>query len=406
MNLNELLKLNIDLPFGEYANVSKKNLESHYVYQQDILNEYISYKENNKLSKENNKIFAKKIKKINENIELLESKISLAKTETAKFTTSQIIKWILWVVLIVYCISLFILPLWMLVTSFRDINDYDLPSSSALWGKFYSGKDLFANYKYALNMIENLSKVDLFDHYSNYTTIFGTQPLQFYLLAILFGPEIQYNIWSLLLVSIIYSVGISLFNVFFTTLMAYILAKYKFPGRGLIYTIGILVMIVPIVGSGPAAMIFNRKIGRMNDLLLTIITSPSTAFSGLNFLLLYGAFRSLPWDYAEAVFIDGGGHHSVFYKMYLPMAIPTMAVIFVLTFLGAWNDYATFYIYLPATPNLSYGLYLISGVAGAFHAADPQIMAGFVIALLPAVVLYLISQKLIVSKFTVGGLKG
>ena len=207
--------------------------------------------------------------------------------------------------------------------------------------------------------------------------------------------------------SIVFSVSSCFFSVSLTTMMAYIIAKYRFPGRNAIYTIGIIVMIVPIIGAGPSAMLIKRLLGIYDNMPLLILTGPSCVFSGLNFLLLYGNFKQLPWDYAEAVFVDGGGHYSAFFRMYLPMALPTMAVIFILAFLGSWNDYNTFLVWLPSTPNLAYGLYIFQNKAHALYKASmPEIMAGFTVVIIPTTILYLASQKLILSKFTVGGLKG
>ena len=93
--------------------------------------------------------------------------------------------------------------------------------------------------------------------------------------------------------------------------------------------------------------------------------------------------------------------------MYLPMILPTDMVIFVLSFLGSWNDYQTFMIWLPSTPNLAYGLYMFQGISRKLYKASTvEIMAGFSLVIIPTVILYVSSQKLILSKFTVGGLKG
>ncbi|HAS56207.1 MAG TPA: hypothetical protein DCR94_02960, partial [Firmicutes bacterium] len=85
--------------------------------------------------------------------------------------------------------------------------------------------------------------------------------------------------------------------------------------------------------------------------------------------------------------------------------------IFLLSFLGAWNDYASFKIWLPSYSNLAYGLYEfqdnVLNLAGGGNAGTvPMVMAGFTIVVIPTILVYFLSQKLIMSKFTVGGLKG
>ena len=76
--------------------------------------------------------------------------------------------------------------------------------------------------------------------------------------------------------------------------------EYEFIGRKFYFSLGIVIMILPIVGSMPSAMQINKALGVYDNLFLNIITSPVGCFSGTNFLLMYGAFKSLPWDYAEA----------------------------------------------------------------------------------------------------------
>lgn len=285
---------------------------------------------------------------------------------------SQTLLWIMWAVLIVYCISLFVLPIWMILSSFKDPLEYI--------GNMFGFPQSFS--------------------FENYVSVFNK-------LKIRIDDYTEYNMFHMFGFSLIYSLGTSLVNVFFTTCMAYVLSKYAFRGRDFIYNLGIVIMIVPIVGSLPSAMLVRKTLNVYDNMFMHIITSPCTCFSGMNFLLLYGAFKSLPWDYAEAVFIDGGNDYTAFFKMYMPMILPTDVVIFVLSFLGSWNDYQTFMIWLPSTPNLAYGLYLFQGVSRRLYKASTvEIMAGFSLVIIPTVILYISSQKLILSKFTVGGLKG
>ncbi|MBQ8725962.1 MAG: carbohydrate ABC transporter permease [Clostridia bacterium] len=302
----------------------------------------------------------------------MEKSIKIKQKPRVLDVVSKVLIAIMLVVLIVYCISLLILPVWMILTSFKNSIEY--VNNSFGWPENF--------------------------YFLNYSGVFEK-------LQIRITDFVIYNVFHMLGFSTLYSLGSSLINVFFTTCMAYVLSKYKFFGSNFIYNLGIVVMIVPIIGSLPSAMMVRDALGVYNNMFLHIITSPSTCFSGTNFLLLYGAFKSLPWDYAEAVFIDGGNDFTAFFKMFLPMILPTATVIFVLSFLGSWNDYQTFMIWLPDTPNLAYGLYQFQGVSRQLYKATiGEIMAGFSLVIIPTVVLYSASQGLILSKFTVGGLKG
>ena len=351
-----------DLRINEYANGPSKDLRKEIIRLEDLLAIYRKDEENKK----------EEISQVLNNIEICKKKLGYNGKEKTRIIFDRTFRWILWAVLVIYCFTLLVLPIWMILTSFKDpleftSNQFGFPSSF---------------------------------NFDNFVSVFKKLEIR------ILGKG-TYNMFGMAGISLAYSFGSTLWGVLWTTLMAYVLCKYKFIGSRVIYTVGIIIMIVPIIGSGPSAMMIRRNLGIYDNLFLSIITGPSTCFSGLNFLLLYGAFKSLPWDYAEAVFVDGGGHWSAFLKMYLPMALPTMTVIFVLGFLGSWNDYESFMIWFPSTPNLAYGLYLFQSKAQALYKSSiTEIMAGFTIVIIPTVALYLSSQKLILSKFTVGGLKG
>lgn len=381
MEQEKLMDINkrVALPFEEFAIVSKKKLVEEKIRQEDLLFEL----EN---EPEGQTKYADAITKIRENLVILKRKIKIESRQNRKIAFDHIFRYITVAFMVVYCFSLLFFPLWMVKVSFQAEGDY-------LYNTLGFIKEWdFTNY---LKVFEQLSYSGKIVYTQNGTKM------------------ISGNVWTMALTSLVYAGGISFVSVALTTMVAYVLAKYKFPGSKFLFSLGIVLMIIPIVGSTPSAMVVRSKwlIPTYDNLFLTIVTSNCVAFSGLNFLLVYGAFKSLPWDYAEAVFVDGGGHYSVFFKMYLPMVLPTSGVIFLLTFLGAWNDYASFKIWLPSYSNLAYGLYefqndVLNLASGGTAGTTPMVMAGFTVVVIPTIIVYLLSQKLIMSKFTVGGLKG
>lgn len=383
MEENALLKAphrkEAELPFDEYTVVSKKKLVEEKTRQTDLLFSLNQIEKKDEATENT-------IALIQANLLMLKKKIKVASKENRQLGFDHVFRAFTSAIMIIYCISLLFFPLWMVKVSFQAETDY-------LYNTLGFIKEWdFTNY---LNVFGQLS-------YSNKVVYTNT------------GVQIvSGNIWTMALTSVVYSTGISFVSVALTTGVAYVLAKYKFPGSKFLFSLGVVLMIVPIVGNTPSAMVIRSQwlIPTYNNLFLTIMTSNTVAFSGLNFLLVYGAFKSLPWDYAEAVFVDGGGHYSAFFKMYLPMILPTSAVIFLLTFLGQWNDYASFKIWLPSYSNLAYGLYefqdnVLNLSGGGTAGTVPMVMAGFTIVVIPTVLVYFLSQKLIMSKFTVGGLKG
>ena len=279
-------------------------------------------------------------------------------------------------VLLIYCVSMLVPLAWMLLTAFKKDFAEILENPFGFPRHFN-----FDNFAYVFKMLR----------------VERIRPQ---------GGFIVYSIWDMVFFSFAWAAGNTAFSLLITALVAYVIAKYKFFGRNFLYSLGIFIMITPIIGTLPAAMQFKKALGIYDNMILTILTGPSAAFSGLTFLLMHAAFKVIPWSYAEAAFIDGAGHFTVLARIMLPMVLPTVTVLFVLGFLGSWNDYMTFVIWLPSYPNLALGMYEFQQNTELYKGDLPQIMAGFTLIIIPTAALYIASQRLILSKFTVGGLKG
>ena len=285
------------------------------------------------------------------------------------------VRGVLYALLALYCFSLLVPLFWLLINSLKTYDDYILHTFQ-------------------------LPQVWTFENYSEAFRVFRMD------LTAKSGDLVRYGMDYMLLYSFLWSFCHSFINVFFTTLVAYVIAKYQFFGRKFLYGLGIVIMIIPIVGSLPSSMYFRKMLGIHDNMFLLLVTSPSTVFSGLHFLLMYACFKQIPRAYAEAVFIDGGNHYTVLFRTMLPMAFPSAVAIFVLQFLAAWNDYNTFLIWLPSYPSLSLGLFVFQYNASSKGIGVSTVLASFVIVMIPTIVLYVCTQGILLSKFTVGGLKG
>ena len=188
-----------------------------------------------------------------------------------------------------------------------------------------------------------------------------------------------------------------------SAIVAYPLAKYRFKLRGFIYGICIFNMTIPVIGSSGSLFKLCVDIGIYNTPLHIILNS--FGGFGFNFLILYGFFSNLSWSYAEAVFIDGGGHSTAFFKIMLPQAWPPILTLAIMSFIGAWNDYMTTLLYMPDYPTLASGIYSIQK-SMTRNGNYPQYFAGFVVSSVPVIAVDAGFSDMIMTNFTVGGLKG
>ena len=134
-------------------------------------------------------------------------------------------------------------------------------------------------------------------------------------------------------------VGIGTFQtIFWHATTAYIISKYRFIGRNFLYSYAITMAILPVYGSGGSAYKLINDLGLYDQGPFYLIM---TTFGGLggSFLTMVGLFSSISWEYAEAVYIDGGSDNTVYFNIMLPQAMPMLSAFAITTGVGLWNNY-------------------------------------------------------------------
>ncbi len=276
----------------------------------------------------------------------------------------HVTKWFVFAVFVIYAISLLFPFLWMLINSVKTTGDFSSGNYFG-WPKEFAGK----------NFIEVLS-----------VTLEGSNE----------------TIGMMFLMSVVTTVLGTIVNVGFSACVAYVISKFKFPGRGVIYGVAIFTMVVPIVGTLPAQVNMMQTLG-LDDTLIGVLFLYSGCF-GFNFILLYSSFSSISNTYMEAASVDGAGRFKTFFKVMLPMAKGPLIACSILTAIGYWNDYQTPYLYLPDDfQTLAVGLqqYQLEN-----QTSYPLVFASMIISIIPILILYLIFQKRIIESTNAGGLKG
>ena len=223
-----------------------------------------------------------------------------------------------------------------------------------------------------------------------------------YLFAFTQLDEAGIPFFSMVFNSIWYSIGGTLFSLTVAACSTYIVAKYKNAFTRFIFNLVIFLMIFPVIGSGPSLYKLYTILG--------FDETPLILLNGLNNmcnLMMYAFFTALPWTYAEAAFIDGANDFQVFLKIMLPMALPSISVIFVTQVIAMWNDYSTPLVYLgEALPTLSTGLYLYQEASRHYGVSDPVFFAAVTLSMAPPILLFAVMQNTIMTKVHFGGLKG
>lgn len=206
--------------------------------------------------------------------------------------------------------------------------------------------------------------------------------------------------------SLIFSIGCAFFGTISPCVAGYLVAKYNKKFNTIVYSTVVFVMIVPVVGNTASMLQILRTLGLYNTIFG--VWMMKAGFVGVYFLVFYATFKSISWEYAEAAIIDGAGHFKIMTGVMFPLAKNTIATVFILLFIGYWNDYQTPLIYVPDMPTAAYGLYTfinLNEMPGGYN-TPPIHLAGGMLLLLPILILFLVCKDRLMGNISVGGLKG
>ncbi len=184
---------------------------------------------------------------------------------------------------------------------------------------------------------------------------------------------------------------------------AYCVAKYrKYKAMRLFHSLVIVLLVVQLPVSLASQIRWFTKIGVYNNMYGLVLVGGT--FTGAHFLYFYAAFKSISWEYAEAAFMDGASHFSVFFKVMLPQIKSTFLALYLLTFITVWNDYSSSLTLMPNYPVVAYGLYKYNSLNAA--SSVPLQLAGCVLIALPILIIFLIFKDKLIGNLNIGGLKG
>jgi len=186
------------------------------------------------------------------------------------------------------------------------------------------------------------------------------------------------------------------------TMAAYALARLDFAGKKLLTGLVLATLFVPPISLLVPNFVIVSNLGWLDSRLAVIVPGAAGAF-GVFFLRQF--FKSLPVELEEAALIDGCGRWRIFLKVILPLSRPALATLALLTFLTNWNDFLwpLYVLFSPDNLTLQPGL---STLQSAYSTDYATIMAGGVIASVPVLFFFAISQRFVIEGVSRSGLKG
>ncbi len=179
-------------------------------------------------------------------------------------------------------------------------------------------------------------------------------------------------------------------DVFSCSLAAYAFARLRFPGRTVFFSCALATLMLPDqVTLIPTYLLFSR-LGWLNT-LFPLIVPHFFATSALAVFLLRQFFLTLPRDVDEAALLDGAGFLTIYWRIILPLARPSLSVVVVLTFASSWNAFTHPLLYLNDLETFTVALGLRAFQSIRF-VDEQSIMAMSFVATLPMLLTFLVAQ--------------
>ena len=228
---------------------------------------------------------------------------------------------------------------------------------------------------------------------------FSLQPL----LAVLDRPYQSVNFMTLFRNSMVVSLGAALMAILLGASLAYAFARFRFPGRkpGLLFLL-LTAVIPPVAFSTPLYIVLSMLqirttlIGLM--LVYTVFALPFCIWN------MRAAFQSVPRDLEEAAFLDGAGNRSAFLYVTLPLALPSIAIAAIISFLMAYSEFAIGWVFVDKAKNVTLSMAIYAMITTG--QAQPWSVIGSLVLVMsiPVIVIFLVLQRTLLDRMLFGSL--
>lgn len=204
--------------------------------------------------------------------------------------------------------------------------------------------------------------------------------------------------WNSVLVT-----GLSAAGQMFTAALAgYAFARLRFRGSNLLFGLILATMMIPMQVTIVPVFMLVRGMRLSDTLLALILPAIPTAFGTF---LMRQYFMGIPDSLAEAAQIDGASPWRVFWKIYLPLATPGLSIVGILAFNGIWNEFFRPLIMTISQENFTLPLGLVSLQGQLGTGSMSTVLAGVVLSMIPALVVFVFGQRPLREGLTAGSVK-
>lgn len=204
--------------------------------------------------------------------------------------------------------------------------------------------------------------------------------------------------------SVFVSVTGTICSLFFAILGAYFFARYKMPFSGVLWSMFILLMLLPGVANLVPLFMLLKSMSLLNTLWALVIVGVAGG-QVFNIFVLRNFIEDLPKDLFEAAEMDGASHFRQIINVVIPMSAPIIGTLAILAFLHKWNEFLLPLIVLRDKDLFTLGVGLIY-LDGEYVKQWGPIMAAYFLAAVPLIIIFLFCMRLFVRGLSSGAVKG
>ncbi len=192
-------------------------------------------------------------------------------------------------------------------------------------------------------------------------------------------------------------------SVFTGSMLAYVINRFRFPGRGMIENLFLFASLLPGIAMQVTIYQIMYSLGLINHLYGYMIVLMGTDIISIYIFLQF--FENLPVSLDESAIMDGCTYFGVFFKILFPLLKPAIMTSLVLKGVSVYNEYysSNLYLQLPELKTISTALYTFTGPYGNQY---NYICSGVIITIIPILVFFLVFQKQVYSGMANGAVKG
>lgn len=283
-------------------------------------------------------------------------------------------KFLLFVILVLYALSMITLIVWAFITSFKTNRDF-------LIEKNFFGLPKSWEFK-------------------NYSDVFNKLSVR----VNRNGKPMSINVLGLITYTFMYAGVCCFLTALAPLLIAYGCTKFNYKFNRIMTSVALFAMALPVVGA-QTSMVSVLHALNLYDTFFGMYCQKFTY--GTMYLFVYiGIFGAVSKSYAEAAEIDGASELQIMLKIMFPLVTNVFFTVVIIHFIAYWNDYNTALLYLPSYPTLAYGIYNLVYVNTTPDLnVTPKKMAGCMILAIPIIILFIIFRNKLMSNLSTGGVK-